>query len=285
MSMNTPLLGILAAICCIIHFVNSQTPNANPEECSELFISRGCKNCTIDASKGMKCTSCGPWQFYNETAQTCQNCIAGCFNCSDAASCVDCGFGYFRTDANITMKSQGYRHTCNACMVKNCLNCTDETTCNFCSVGYTLDLEKPGTCKYRVEEWVGTAKNIARNTLIVIVVLCLLVVLGAVGWFYWEKKQERDYIDAQAQALRSREQSRLPPNREQEGTLTDRANRRTPKEDDDSQESQEMKERVKMPNDRLNSKPKIISLEVEKQSGQPGSTLNTLEPKAEDEEL
>lgn len=273
-------LRLVVVLVLVIEFVKSQADKEEPAVCNEFFTSKGCKFCTKHPSSSIiKCAGCGPQMFYNTQVQECQNCLSGCLKCTNLASCDDCLFGYFRVAANETQKSLGYKHACKSCQVANCMNCTDETTCNFCSVGYTLNPEKPGTCKYRVEEWVSNAKNTAWIVMIILFVICLVIIGGVVGWFYWEKKKEAEYLAAQERAKRNRELNRLPPNlQEEEGTITDRANRR-PNPNANSNDQPQSDNKIKTPDshDIFGTKPKVMKFEVSKQNLNDSSKMKTLD--------
>lgn len=196
------LLGVLG--CTLVQLVLAQSP----APCSPALQSQGCQNCTLAPNTGgqLTCSSCGPFKFYNRTAETCQECFTACVECTSTVSCQQCTFGYFVTPANQTRQQLGYRHTCSPCNVSNCLNCTDETTCNFCSVGYTLDLEAPGTCKYRLEEWANNAKSAVWNFVTLVFIFCILTALGVFGWFFWDKHQTKKHEAARRRA----QQTNLP---------------------------------------------------------------------------
>lgn len=284
------VLVLIAGLTVLIQFVRSQAENGTPVECSEYFSNKGCRNCTKYPSGAMTCVGCGSQLFYNQSVQECQNCLSGCRNCTNLATCEDCLIGHFRTAANESQQALGYKHTCKPCQISNCLSCTDETTCYFCTVGYTLDPEKPGTCKYRVDEWVANAKNTAWIVMIVLFVICLAIIGGVVGWFYWEKKKEAEYLQAQERAKKNRELNRLPPNLEEEehGSMTDRANRRTLPVDASSNQTNHPKLSKKTDSDydAFANKPKTSTFEVQREQNlNESSKIKTLDKIDDQEEL
>ena len=263
------LLGTLASI--LVQMVHSQSPQETSVPCSMVLQSQGCLNCTraIGSGTAIICTSCGPFKFYNQTTQSCEDCFSGCAECSSRASCNQCTFGYFVTPANQSRELIGYRHTCTACMVQNCLNCTDETTCNFCSVGYTLDSVTPGTCKYRIEEWTDNAKSAMWNFFTILLIFCILTAVGVVGWFFWDRHQTRKYEEARQRVQRSREMTVIPPSIYQQGPLGVRiakphtSNSKVPPITSSEESASPFINPVVVPRDQLDTKNKIISLEAE----------------------
>jgi len=171
---------------CLSGYVQKETPalfkfNQQTKKNTCVACVANCFSCSGDST----CETCMSGFNRSDDGKACTKvkCPGNCSTCSTAEKCSKCNSGFFRTVKTQTGTSMPTGVVCDKCGDR-CNVCESAEKCWTCSSLSKFDPKNDAVC----------IKN--KSAIVWIIVILVLLVLGcAVGFFFWKKKQdgEGDY--------------------------------------------------------------------------------------------